>query len=122
MEPFGQLGNTHFLANLGQLDILATLILRAVSSASWFPWIQIKDSEQSSQGNVGVWPPLTERPDEEKDGVGRGSHWLEVNSRCGFFTIFLVSTRDLGHPSRVEKAGLGQLLGNVNGTELSPQW
>lgn len=58
-------------------------------------------------------------------GAGSGSHRLETNSRCGFFTTFLVSARDLGHPLRggesFEKPGkgLGQLTGNVNGTELS---
>lgn len=61
-------------------------------------------------------------------GWGGGSHGLETNSRCGFFTPFLVSTRDLGHPPRggesFEKSGqgLGQLMGNVNGIELPSRW
>ena len=56
-----------FLANLGQLDISGHFD-SDVFVLSQFPWIQIKDSKQTSRACGGAWHPFKKHLDEDMDG------------------------------------------------------
>lgn len=103
-EPLWQLGNAHFSSQFGPVGHLRPLDFD-VFVLSQFPWIQIKDSKQTSSAYGGVWHPFKKHLGGDMDGgVNAFLTVWKLTPGAGFPTTFLGSTGDLGIPLGVGEA------------------